>query len=109
MKAGLLRHRINFLSPTRVQDSTTGVIVTTWSTTLSGIPAQVVPVSVKEFIAAAATQSQISARIVIRHRSGLKSDMRIEHDGKLYDPAGFLTDPETGRDYLTIPVIEVKP
>lgn len=109
MNAGDLRHRVNFLSPSRVQDPVTGAVTTAWTTVLTGIPAQVVPLSVREFIAASATQSQISARVVIRHRSGLKADMRIQHGTTLYDPAGFLADPKTGKEYLTIPVVEVKP
>ena len=109
MKAGTLRHRVDFLAPVRVQDPVTGALTTTYTPVLTGIPAEVVPVSVSQFIAGQASQSQIAARIVIRHRSGLTSDMRIQHNGVTYQPAGYLADPATGRDYLTIPVMEVKP
>lgn len=107
MKAGALRHRVDFLEPVRVQDPVTGDLSTTWATVASGVPAEVVPLSVREFVAARTTTSEISARVVIRHRPGLRADMRVQHDGKLYQIAGILADPSTGRDYLTLPVSEV--
>ena len=104
LNAGRLRHRIRIEQPTLSQNPTTGAITEAWAT-VATVFAAIEPLSAREFIAAQSTQAQIAARIVIRYRSGLTPDMRLidEGTGAIYNPAGFLADPVTGRDYLTIP------
>lgn len=105
LAAGRLRHRITIEAPQQTQDPETGEIVTSWVPVAENIAAAIEPLSAREFIAAQATQSRIQARIIIRFRSGLTADMRIvAQDGTVYDPAGFLPDLDSGRQYLTIPV-----
>jgi len=43
----------------------------------------------------------------MRYRTGLTPDMRLIDvaTGTVYNPAGFLSDPYTGRDWLTIPCV----
>jgi SPP1 family predicted phage head-tail adaptor len=106
LAAGRLRHRITFQTNKPVQEPTTGDMAPPkWRNFACGVPAEWSPLSVTEFTAAAATQSQIVARVVIRaNLKGLTPDMRILFKGVYYDPAGFLTDKDSGEEYITIPV-----
>jgi SPP1 family predicted phage head-tail adaptor len=81
-------------------------MVTTW-TTVTGwdsVPAAIEPLSAREFIAAQAVQSAVTARITLRYRAGLDASMRIVHNGTIYNIAGVLADPDSGLEYVTIPV-----
>src|SRR3546814_17720801 len=69
------------------------------------------PLSVREFIAAQKEDSQLSARIVMRNRPALNASMRMIgecrcHLDRVFNPAGFLADPDSGLEYLTVPVTE---
>jgi SPP1 family predicted phage head-tail adaptor len=104
--AGNLRHRIAIQERLEEQDSDTGEITHVWATVseMGNVPAEIVPLSAKEFIAAQATQSEIVARIVIRYREGIDATMRAVHNGAVYNIRGVLPDPRTGREWLTLPV-----
>jgi SPP1 family predicted phage head-tail adaptor len=102
--AGKFRHRIDIEQLTNTQDSS-GDMIESWSALHSNVSAAIEPLSAKEFLSAQSTQSQAVARITIRYRAGLNATMRINHNGTLYDPAGFLSDKESGLEYITIPVI----
>lgn len=107
MQAGKLRHRVTFQSPGMTQDPVTGEMVEGWQDVagMVKVPASVEPLSVKDFIAAQATQSQLSARIKIRYRAGVVPSMRIIHRGQVYNIEGPpLPDPDSGREYLTLAV-----
>lgn len=106
ISAGRLRHRIDIQEPQSSQDPITGEIIHSWVTVWPAVPAAVEPLSVREFIAAQAVQSEISARITIRYRDGLLPTMRILHNGRIYNPAGWLADPVRGNEYLTAPCSE---
>lgn len=103
LKAGRLRHRVDIQSKSNVQDPVTGEITTTWVNTWTAVPASIEPLSAREFIAAQAVQSMVTARITLRYRAGLDASMRIVHKGTIYNPAGFLADPDSGIEYVTIP------
>lgn len=104
MKAGDLRHRITVRSmQPGHQDPETGDIAHGW-TDLATVWAQVVPVSVREFLQAAAVQNEISARIVVRYSkvmSKVTPDCRVVHGADIYEIKGILPDLESGREYLT--------
>ena len=104
--SGALRHRIAIQEQVEEQDSDTGEITHTWMTVsgMGNVPAEIVPLSAKEFIAAQATQSEIVARIVIRYRDGIDATMRAVHNGTVYNIRGVLPDPRSGREWLTLPV-----
>lgn len=105
IEAGKLRHRVKIQSPTQTQDQTTGEITVSWAD-VATVWAAVEALSVKEYLQSQANQSEVSARITIRHRDGLTADMRIVHRGKNYNPAGFLEDKASGLEYITIPCSE---
>lgn len=103
MNAGRLRHRVTIQAPTRTQDPDTGAMTTTWAP-VATVSAEITPLSVRDLFAAQAVKSQVQVRIVIRHRAGMRHDMRlVGQDGTVYIPQGFLADPVTGREWLTIP------
>jgi SPP1 family predicted phage head-tail adaptor len=108
MRAGPLRHRVNIEKPVTVQDAT-GDPVVTWTLVASNVPAAIAPLSVREFMAGAVgpMASQLTAKITLRYRD-MDPTMRITHrkDGRtdLYNIAGILPDPDSGREYIILPV-----
>jgi len=105
MRIGKLRHRVSIERPGLTQDPATGEMIPGWQLVRKAW-ASVEPLSAREFIAAGADQSELSARIVMRHRGDLAPNMRIVHRGKIYNIEGVLPDPESGLHYVTIPVSE---
>ena len=102
LAAGKLRHRVTIQRQAQSRDAASGDVKVSWSD-VATVWAAVEPLSVREFIAAQANQSQITARITIRYRSGLTADMRILHRDQIYNPQGWLADPDSGLEYLTSP------
>lgn len=107
IRAGQLRQRITLQKP-ETTVSGYGERSVTW-TDVDTVWADFVPLSVREFIASSQTQSQLSARVVIRFRDDVDASMRLVFRGKVYNIAGVLPDPFSGREYLTLPVSEVTP
>lgn len=115
--AGKLRHRVRIEQYVDVLDSSGeptrgehGEFIKEWQE-VATVWAAIEPLSAREFIQSAAMQSQITARIIIRYRSGLNAAMRLVHlvndvPSKIFNPAGFLADKESGLEYLTIPCSE---
>lgn len=104
--AGRLRHRITIERPDRQRDPLTGEWIAVWTPVWESVPAAIEPLSAREFIAAQAVQSEVTARIVIRYREGVTAAMRIVHNGQIYNIHGVLPDPDSGRSYLTLPCSE---
>lgn len=103
LSAGKLRHRVDIQLPELVQDPVTGEAQKVWVTRWFKVFAGIEYVSVKDMIAAQAQQSKVTARITIRYRSGLSSDMRLIHNGTVFTPAGWLPDSDSGMEYVVIP------
>lgn len=103
MRAGTLRHRGMIQQRSEIRDPDTGAVKTEW-VDFDAAWMSIEPLSAREFIAAQAAQSEISARIVMRYRDGIDATMRIVHRGKIYNIKGVLPDPVSGREYLTLPV-----
>jgi SPP1 family predicted phage head-tail adaptor len=103
MEAGRLRHRINIERRVNSQDPETGAVTPVWLAFARNVPAAIEPLSAREFLAGQAMQSEVTTRIVIRHRAGLDASMRIKHGKQIYNPAGFLADKDSGVEYVTIP------
>lgn len=105
MRAGKLRHRITIQKPGRARDPVTGGWIDGW-TEVARPWASIEPLSAREFIAAQASQSAVTARIVIRYRPDIDATMRILYRGRVYNIHGVLADPKSGLEYLTLPVSE---
>jgi head-tail adaptor len=105
-----MRHRVNIQQRTTQQDPVTGDLDTTWVNVYENVPCAIESLSVKEFIQSQATQSEMSVRIVMRMIRGFtySADLRLVgtcgcHNGKIYDPAGWLEDKTTAQEYVTAP------
>ncbi len=88
-----------------VQNSETGAVNKTWLD-VATVWAEVSPLSAREFIAAQASQGEITTRITIRFRTGITRKHRILFRGGIYNIEGVLPDPDSGREYLTLPCSE---
>lgn len=109
MQAGKLRHRIQLQQLVDGQDPESGAAIKAWQDWPAPgkkLWASIEPLSARDFIAAQAGQSEITARIVIRQREGVLPTMRALHRGRVYAIQGVLPDPVSGREYLTLPVSE---
>ena len=67
------------------------------------IPAEVVPLSGRDFIAAGEKQSEVSARIEMRWVPGVLDTMRVQFDGESYAIVAVLPD-SSARRHLTLMV-----
>jgi SPP1 family predicted phage head-tail adaptor len=73
-------------------------------TDVATVWASIEALSAREFIAAQAAQSEITARVVMRYRPGVEATMRLKHGADAYNIHGVLPDPDSGREWLTLPV-----
>lgn len=104
LASGKLRHRVTLQRFVKTQDPTTGLISEEWVDGAT-VWASVEPLSGRDFIAARAQQSEISARVVIRYRPDVDSTMRLIHRGRIYSIEGPpLPDAKSGLEYLTLMV-----
>lgn len=102
MLAPKLRHRVDIEEFTESQDSETGAIVQDWASILTGPePAEIVPLSGREFVAAQSTQAGVTTRITIRWRTDVKPAMRVVHEGAFYNIRAVLPD-STLRRHITL-------
>lgn len=104
---GNLRHRVVIQQPVETQDANTGAVNVSWST-FATVWASIEPLSAREFVAAQAEASKVTARIKIRYRTGVTAKMRIYHAYKdlYYNIEGILSDKDSGIEYITMPVSE---
>lgn len=109
LNPGDLRHRVAIQEQVAgAQDADTGAVPYTWQTVndergnWSSLPAQKLPLSAREFEAAAATQAETSTRFVMRWRSGVVPKMRLVCLGIAYNINGVIEDQDSGRDYMTL-------
>lgn len=105
MQAGRLRHRVTIEAQQHAQDPTTGEITVTWQPHLSSVPAEIVPLSGREFLSAQAGQAEITARATIRWVSGIEPTMRVVHEGRNFNIRAVLPDP-TFRKHITLMLAE---
>lgn len=103
LQPGKLKHRVQIQQPVYTQDVDTGAMNTVWSV-VATVWAYIEPLSVRDYIASSAEQSEISTRITVRYRSDITEDMRLYHDatGSYYDIRGVLPDKNTGYEYITL-------
>lgn len=102
MLAQRLRHRVTIEQVTETRDEWGGV-VESWATFADKVPAEVVPLSGREFIAAQAERAGVTTRITIRYLPSVDEGMRIVFSGRAYNIKSALPDP-TARRHLTLMV-----
>lgn len=112
--AGRLRHRVTIqvLTPVFdsdgdvIQDQNTGEVLRVW-TTLGEVWAAVEPISGREFIQSAETQSQITTRITIRRQDfTVTAAMRALQGVRVFNIHAVLWDRDSGLEYQTLPCSE---
>lgn len=96
-----LRHRVRIEMLVTVGRDEVGGVITDWAVYADRVPAEVVPLSGREFIASGAAQAELSARMTIRYDAGVLPNMRVVHEGRMYDLKAVLPDP-TNRRHLTL-------
>lgn len=100
-----LRHRIDVQDYLSTLDEDTGLMTEGWTSIVPDgsplIPAEIVPLSGREFVAAQAIQAGVTTRITVRWQDGITSSMRVLHDGLTYDIKAVLPDP-TLRRHITL-------
>lgn len=103
LPAGRLRHRVAFEELVTDLDSD-GAMVPTWVPFGDGrpLPAEIVPLSGRELIAAQAVQSKVTARLRVRYRPGFTASMRAVHRGTIYNIEGVIPDPDSGVRFVTL-------
>lgn len=102
MKATPLKHRIKIYRQTPTRTPTGAVRVGQWEHILT-LWGQFSPLSVKDVIAGQAQETQITARVKIRHRSDIDGTLRLQYAGKMYEIVGEpLADNGSGKEYLTL-------
>lgn len=99
---GQLRHRLEIQRMQSIVDDEGQVIGEGW-TVVAKVWGKVEPLSARELLEAQAIQSQVSARITIRARAITHSD-RILHRGTVFNIAGVIPDPNSGLEWMTLPV-----
>lgn len=105
LAAGKLRHRVTIQQQVETQNPDTGAVTVEWGLH-ADCWAEYVASSVREFIAAAAVQSEVKGRFTVRTDEGVTADMRVIHRGKAYAILGVMPDPDSGLEYMTLAVSE---
>lgn len=101
MLAPRLRHRVDIEEFTTVQDSD-GAVEETWVAVLSDQPAEIVPLSGREFIAAQSVQAGVTTRITLRYNAeAITEAMRIIHGSDTYNIKAVLPDSSLRR-HITV-------
>ena len=96
-----LRHRVTIEQLATTRDEFGGV-VESWGT-VAIVPAEVWPLSGREFIASQAAQAGVNARMTIRYVAGITPKMRVVHGSDIYNIEAVLPD-QTLRRHLTLMV-----
>lgn len=103
--AGRLRHRLLFQRPGYTYDPETNAQIAGWED-IGYIYCEVAPLSARELIAAQAEDSEVTLRVVIRHRSDINNKCRILFRDKILNIHGVQADQISGLEYLTLPCSE---
>lgn len=93
MRAGRLNQRVTIQSPAVGQDEY-GSPLTGWTDFAVNIPAEVLDVSGREFLASAAINNSVTTKILIRPLAGVIASMRVLHGADVYN----ITAPLKQRD-----------
>jgi len=101
MKAGQLDQRVTLQKPSTERDDY-GQQINAW-TTLGEAWAAVEPLQGREFLAAGAEQSEVTARIRMRWRSNIAANMRVLHGTDTYNIQTCI-HVKSGRDELHLMV-----
>lgn len=83
MQAGQLKHKLDIETELYVQD-TYGQPTQEWVVFLRGLWAVIEPISGREYFSSQQVNAEISHRIKIRYRAGIKPSMRVKFGDARY-------------------------
>lgn len=107
IRAGSLNHFLSLQERQTSRNPDTGAVINLGWVEVDRLWSGIEPLSGREFVAAAAVQSQVTARIVTYRDPRVKRGMRFVHDdGTIYRIEAVLPDKKNGREYQTHPVSE---
>lgn len=97
MRAGRLRHRLDFESPNTAVDSYGEATLEPWtlSTILWG---SLEPLSGRELIAAQQAQAETTHRVRVRYEADIVPTMRISYGGRYFQILSIINREERGRE-----------
>lgn len=102
MNPGRLRHRVT-IERVEVSDDSDGVRTETWTPIWDPLPAEIMPISGGELIAAAATASKVDTRIRMRYRADIVAlETRARHRDTIYTIEAVIQDPKSGVRWITL-------
>ncbi len=102
--AAIFRHRITLQELVTGQDEA-GQPVQEWQD-VATVWGAVEPLRGREYFAAAQVQAEVTTRIRIRYCRGIRPDMRVLYDGRLFDILSVI-DPEERHRELQLMAREV--
>ena len=101
LSAGRLRHRITLQRKIKTQTES-GKVIHEWKTYADNVAAEVIPSSVREYVASGTEVGSVSGRIVIRYRDDTDHNCRVLFRNTINDIIGVLADKDIGLEYLTL-------
>lgn len=102
MNPGRLRHRVT-IEQVETADDSDGMRTETWTPIGPALPAEILPLSGGELLAAATAQSKVTTRIRMRYRPGLVAlEMRARHRDTVYTIEAVIPDPTSGTRWVTL-------
>lgn len=102
IKAGDLRHQVIIQSRNAGGRDEDGFEIPSEWTEYAKVWAKITPVSSRDLIESKASGTEITARMVVRHRTDITTDMRVLYREKVYAIASSgLDDDQSGLVYTT--------
>ena len=98
MRAGRLDQRVTLEQLVTIGDSWGGT-VEAWAPLMT-VWAAVEPLVGREYLAAQAAQSEVTARVTMRYRTGITAQDRVIHDGKTYGIVSVIDVRSQGRELV---------
>lgn len=93
MNSGKLKHRIEVQESINTRDEFGAISSQTWET-FCLMWASIEPLSGREYFTAVQMQSEISHKITMRYKSGIKPHYRILWNGRIFDIQSILNKEE---------------
>ena len=98
MKAGKLDQRVTLERQSRVLGPL-GQPVNAWAPLMT-VWAAVEPLVGREYLAAQAAQSEVTARVTMRYRRGITAQDRVIHEGTIYNIVSVIDVRSQGRELV---------
>lgn len=100
MLAQRLRHRVTIQQQVPTVNGSGEPIGFAWQNFLTNVPAEIVPLSGREFLTASAEQAEVTARATVRMGDDdITPDMRLVFESLSYNILSVLPDPTFSRHF----------